>query len=119
MFLSPLQELPALGRNPIYIGSLFIFVLFQLPIAIAKNIYTVLAFRFLTGFFGSPALATGASLFHFPLISEPNGMFKGASVGDVWPLHQLAYVMGIWSLGAVAGCFCPYPSTPSILIEIL
>jgi len=86
MFLSPLQELPVLGRNPVYIGSLFIFVLFQLPIAIAKNFSTVLAFRFLTGFFGSPALATG-----------------GASLGDIWPLHQLAYVIGIWALGAVAG----------------
>jgi MFS transporter, DHA1 family, multidrug resistance protein len=61
MFLSPLQELPILGRNPVYIGTLFIFVLFQLPIAIAKNFSTVLAFRFLTGFFGSPALATGVS----------------------------------------------------------
>ena len=61
MFLSPLQELPILGRNTVYIGSLFIFVLFQLPIAVAKNFSTVLAFRFLTGFFGSPALATGVS----------------------------------------------------------
>jgi DHA1 family multidrug resistance protein-like MFS transporter len=86
MFLSPLQELPVLGRNPVYIGTLFIFVLFQLPIVLAKNFSTVLAFRFLTGFFGSPALATG-----------------GASMGDVWPLHQLAYVIGIWALGAVAG----------------
>jgi len=86
MFLSPLQELPALGRNPVYIGSLFIFVLFQLPIVLAKNFSTILAFRFLTGFFGSPALATG-----------------GASMGDVWPLHQLAYVIGVWALGAVAG----------------
>ena len=47
---------PAIGLNPVYIGSLFIFVLFQLPIVLAKNSSTVLAFRFLTGFFGSPAL---------------------------------------------------------------
>ncbi|KIM73724.1 hypothetical protein PILCRDRAFT_802185 [Piloderma croceum F 1598] len=86
MFFSPLQELPILGRNPVYIGTLFIFVLFQLPIAIAKNFSTVLAFRFLTGFFGSPALATG-----------------GASLGDIWPMHQLAYVIGLWALGGVAG----------------
>jgi DHA1 family multidrug resistance protein-like MFS transporter len=61
MFLSPLQELPVLGRNPVYIASLFIFVLLQLPIVMAKNFTTVLAFRFLTGFFGSPPLATGVS----------------------------------------------------------
>lgn len=61
MFLSPLQELPSLGRNPVYILGLIIFVIFNVPIVLAKNISTVLAFRFLTGFFGSPALATGVS----------------------------------------------------------
>ncbi|KAK0202579.1 major facilitator superfamily domain-containing protein [Desarmillaria ectypa] len=86
MFLSPLQELPSLGRNPVYMGTLFLFVIFQIPVATAKNISTILAFRFLTGFVGSPALATG-----------------GASMGDIYPLHQYAYVLGIWALGAVAG----------------
>jgi len=64
MFLSPLQELPVLGRNPVYIAGLFVFVLFQLPIVVAKNFSTILVFRFLTGFFGSPALATGVSHFY-------------------------------------------------------
>ncbi|KAF7289675.1 Benomyl methotrexate resistance protein [Mycena chlorophos] len=86
MFLSPLQELPILGRNPVYMAGLLLFVIFQIPIITAKNIETVLAMRFLTGFFGSPALATG-----------------GASMGDIFPVHQLAYVLGIWALGAVAG----------------
>nr|GAT43112.1 benomyl methotrexate resistance protein [Mycena chlorophos] len=86
MFLPPLQELPILGRNPVYMAGLLLFVVFQIPIITAKNIETVLAMRFLTGFFGSPALATG-----------------GASMGDIFPVHQLAYVLGIWALGAVAG----------------
>ncbi|KAK0239911.1 major facilitator superfamily domain-containing protein, partial [Armillaria nabsnona] len=86
MFLSPLQELPKLGRNPVYMGTLFLFVIFQIPVATAQNISTILAFRFLTGLVGSPALATG-----------------GASMGDIYPLHQYAYVLGIWALGAVAG----------------
>ncbi|GLB34695.1 putative benomyl methotrexate resistance protein [Lyophyllum shimeji] len=86
MFLAPFQELPAFGRNTIYISTLFLFLIFQIPIITAKNIQTVLAFRFLTGFFGSPALATG-----------------GASMGDIYPVHQLAYVIGVWALGAVAG----------------
>ncbi|KAJ7484680.1 major facilitator superfamily domain-containing protein [Mycena latifolia] len=73
MFLSPLQELPILGRNPI-------------PIVTATNMSTVLAMRFMTGFFGSPALATG-----------------GASMADIFPQSQFAYVLGIWALGAVAG----------------
>ncbi|KAF8917072.1 major facilitator superfamily domain-containing protein [Mucidula mucida] len=86
MFLTPFQELPAFGRNPIYISTLFLFIIFQIPIVTATNIQTVLAFRFLTGFFGSPALATG-----------------GASMGDIYPSEQLAYVIGVWALGAVAG----------------
>ncbi|KAJ7136130.1 major facilitator superfamily domain-containing protein [Mycena epipterygia] len=86
MFLSPLQELPLLGRNPVYMATLFLFVVFQIPIVTATNMNTVLAMRFMTGFFGSPALATG-----------------GASMADIFPSHQFAYVLGIWALGAVAG----------------
>ncbi|KAJ7660023.1 major facilitator superfamily domain-containing protein [Mycena rosella] len=86
MFLSPLQELPLLGRNPVYMATLFLFVVFQIPIVTATNMNTVLAMRFMTGFFGSPALATG-----------------GASMADIFPESQFAYVLGIWALGAVAG----------------
>ncbi|KAJ7138524.1 major facilitator superfamily domain-containing protein [Mycena crocata] len=86
MFLSPLQELPILGRNPVYMATLFLFVIFQIPIVTANNMSTVLAMRFMTGFFGSPALATG-----------------GASMADIFPQKQFAYVLGIWALGAVAG----------------
>ncbi|ESK95480.1 benomyl methotrexate resistance protein [Moniliophthora roreri MCA 2997] len=86
MFLTPLQELPSLGRNPVYIFGLILFLLFNIPIAKATNMSTVLAFRFLTGFVGSPALATG-----------------GASMADIFEGHRLSYMIGIWSLGAVAG----------------
>ncbi|KAF7349203.1 MFS general substrate transporter [Mycena sanguinolenta] len=86
MFLSPLQELPILGRNPVYMATLFLFVIFQIPIVTATNIRTVLAMRFITGFLGSPAMATG-----------------GASMADIFPQSQLAYVLGVWSLGAIAG----------------
>jgi DHA1 family multidrug resistance protein-like MFS transporter len=67
-------------------ATLFLFVIFQIPIVTATNMNTVLAMRFMTGFFGSPALATG-----------------GASMTDIFPPHQFAYVLGIWALGAVAG----------------
>lgn len=59
MFLAPLQEMPSIGRNPVYIGGLALFLLFNVPIVEAKNFSTILVFRFLTGFVGSPALATG------------------------------------------------------------
>lgn len=61
MFLAPLQEMPFIGRNPIYISGLFLFVLFQVPAIFAKNMSTVLFFRFAAGFVGSPALATGGA----------------------------------------------------------
>ncbi|EEB91287.1 hypothetical protein MPER_10380, partial [Moniliophthora perniciosa FA553] len=86
MFLNRIQELPSIGRNPVYIYGLIIFLLFNIPIATAKNMSTVLAFRFLTGFVGSPALATG-----------------GASMADIYEGHTLSYMIGIWALGAVAG----------------
>lgn len=47
MFMTPLQEFPALSRNPAYMARLFLFILFQIPIVMAKNMSTILAFRFL------------------------------------------------------------------------
>ncbi|KAJ7147655.1 major facilitator superfamily domain-containing protein [Mycena crocata] len=86
MFLTPLQELTLLGRNPVYIVTLVLFVVCQIPIITAKNMNTVLAMRFLTGVFGSPALATG-----------------GASMCDLFPKSHTPYALGVWALGAVAG----------------
>lgn len=59
MLLAPLQELPKYGRNPIYMGSLFIYIGFVIASAVASNIETILVARFFAGFFGSPVLATG------------------------------------------------------------
>ncbi|KAG7444037.1 MFS general substrate transporter [Guyanagaster necrorhizus] len=86
MFLAPLQEIPSIGRNLVYMATLFLFIIFQIPIVMAKNMSTVLAFRFLTGFVSSPALATG-----------------GASMTDIYPVNHISYVLGIWALGGVAG----------------
>ncbi len=72
-----------MGRTSTYIVGLFLFVIFQLPVGYAKNIGTILVFRFLAGFVGSPALATG-----------------GASLGDIWPEMKLPYIIGVWSIAA-------------------
>jgi DHA1 family multidrug resistance protein-like MFS transporter len=55
---SAMSEVPYIGRNPVYILILAVFVALQVPIALAGNLGTLLAFRFLTGCFGSPARAT-------------------------------------------------------------
>lgn len=86
MIWSPLSEIPQIGRNPIYIGTLLIFVLLQIPTALAPNFGTLLAMRFLAGLFGSPILATG-----------------GASVADMYTPKKRAYAMGIWGISAICG----------------
>jgi MFS transporter, DHA1 family, multidrug resistance protein len=86
MIWAPMSEIPQIGRNPVYIGTLIIFVALQVPTALAKNFGMLLAFRFLTGFFGSPVLATG-----------------GASLADMYAPKKRAYAMGIWGIAAVCG----------------
>merc|ERR1711981_422677 len=58
MLWSPMSEIPQIGRNPIYISTLFAFVFLNFGVIYATNFGMFLAFRFLTGFVGSPVLAT-------------------------------------------------------------
>lgn len=48
-----MSEVPRIGRNPVYIGTLIVFVALQVPTALAvdQHLGMLLAFRFLTGFF--------------------------------------------------------------------
>lgn len=79
-----MSEIPHIGRNPIYIGAFVIFVLFQVPTAIASSFGMLLAFRFLTGLFSSPVLAT-----------------VGANIRDMYRLQKQAYGLAIWGIAAV------------------
>ncbi|KAK2000223.1 major facilitator superfamily transporter [Colletotrichum falcatum] len=56
---SPLFEIPQIGRNPVFIPALLVFVLAQVPAALATSIGMLLIFRFIAGFFGSPILGSG------------------------------------------------------------
>ncbi|KAI4595741.1 hypothetical protein KJ359_006732 [Pestalotiopsis sp. 9143b] len=86
MVWSPLSEIPQTGRNPIYILTLLLFVVLQVPTALATNFGMLLAFRFLTGFIGSPSLATG-----------------GASISDMYSPAKRTYGLAVWGIGAVSG----------------
>lgn len=66
LLFAPLSEIPAIGRNWVYIPTLFVFVILSIPTAVVKNFAGLLILRFITGFLGSPSLANG-----------------GASVGDI------------------------------------
>lgn len=60
--------------------------MFQIPTALASNFGILLAFRFLTGLFGSLALATG-----------------GATIADMYTSRKQAYGLAIWGISAVCG----------------
>ena len=81
-----MSEMPFIGRNPIYIVTLTVFVFLQFAVIYAKNFGMLLAFRFLTGFFGSPALATG-----------------GASIADMYAPEKVAYGISVWGIAAALG----------------
>ncbi|GAA6005595.1 hypothetical protein JCM11491_003694 [Sporobolomyces phaffii] len=86
MLWSPLQEIPHIGRVPVFVGCMFVFVIFQIPIVTAKNYATVLVFRFLTGFLGAPPLSGG-----------------GAALCDLYDSLHVPYALGVWAMAAVCG----------------
>jgi len=61
LLLAPLSEY--FGRSPVYVGSWFILFIFQLPLALAPNIGTIIVCRFIAGVGGSaPLTNTGGTI---------------------------------------------------------
>jgi len=75
-----------IGRAPIYVITLAIFVILQVPTALSTGLGALLPLRFLAGFFGSPPLATGA-----------------ASLADVFAPADCAAIIGLWSIAGMCG----------------
>ncbi|KAI8267114.1 Caffeine resistance protein 5 [Colletotrichum sp. SAR 10_98] len=86
MAWSPLEEMPQLGRNPIYVFALIMFIVAQIPIALATNIGMLLSFRFIAGFFGSPVLGSG-----------------GGILMDLYAPRKQTYAMAMWALIGIGG----------------
>lgn len=86
LIFSPLSEIPRIGRNPVYIVTMFLFVILSIPTAFAPNFAGLMVLRFLQGFFGSPCLASG-----------------GASLGDMYSLMAIPYAMMAWVSAAYCG----------------
>ncbi|KAL7953623.1 major facilitator superfamily domain-containing protein [Trichoderma compactum] len=86
MLFSPLSEIAAIGRNPPYIITLFIFTILWVPASVVDSFPGFVVLRFLTGVFGAPCLATG-----------------GASLSDVYPLIHVPYPLIIWGAATVFG----------------
>lgn len=83
---APLSEIPQIGRNNVYLATLAVFVVLQVPTALATGFGTLLGMRFLTGWIGSPSLATG-----------------GASIADMYTPAKRTYGIAVWGIGAVMG----------------
>ncbi|KAJ6156927.1 hypothetical protein N7497_005812 [Penicillium chrysogenum] len=86
LVFSPLSEIPVIGRNPVYIITMFLFVIISIPTAFVGNFAGLMVLRFLQGFFGSPCLASG-----------------GASIGDMYSLMNLPFAMMAWVAAAYCG----------------
>ncbi|PVH72739.1 MFS general substrate transporter [Cadophora sp. DSE1049] len=83
LLFSPLSEVPAIGRNPLYVGTFLMYTLMILPTTLTNDLPAFMVARFLCDFFGSPALATGP-----------------ASFTDMLSLSKLPYVLASWSATA-------------------
>lgn len=83
MILSPLSEIPKIGRNPPYAISFALFAILTLPMSLANNMAGILVLRFLLGVLCSPALAT-----------------VGASYADFMRSDLMEYVIVLWGGGA-------------------
>lgn len=81
-----MSEMPTLGRTAIYFWTLLAFVLLQLPTGFAANMPMFLVFRWLTGFLGSPCLATG-----------------GGTITDIYDPARVAYWICIWGSFGICG----------------
>lgn len=86
LLFSPLSEIASIGRNPVYIITMFLFVIISIPTALVKNFAGLLVLRYMQGFFGSPCLATGA-----------------ATMQDMYSLLNLPYAVMFWVSAAYCG----------------
>lgn len=84
MAFSPLSENAKYGRTSIYIITLFIFFILQIPTALVRNIGGLCVLRFISGIFASPCLATG-----------------GASIADVVALPHIPIALSFWAFASM------------------
>ncbi|KAF5346452.1 hypothetical protein D9756_010048 [Leucocoprinus leucothites] len=89
LFFSPLSEL--YGRRPIYVVSMFLYFIFTLPSALAKNAATLIVARQIAGIAASAPVCN-----------------VGGSVADVWAVEECGLPMAVFSATLFIGpCLGP------------
>ncbi|KAL3454429.1 major facilitator superfamily domain-containing protein [Aspergillus insuetus] len=84
VLLAPLSEY--FGRQPVYLVSWFAMALFQLPLALAPNIGTIIICRFIAGFAGGAPLTN-----------------TGGTVSDLWERNESGGPMAVYGLSSTFG----------------
>jgi Major Facilitator Superfamily len=80
-FAAPISE--TVGRNPVYIVTMTLFMIFVMASGLAPNLGAQLTFRFLAGFFGSTPLTCA-----------------GGSISDMWTAEDRTVVFPIFANAA-------------------
>jgi multidrug resistance protein len=89
LFHAPMGE--TFGRRPVYMTNLAIFTLLQMASALAPNVASFIAFRTLSGFFGSVGVANG-----------------GGTISDMFDMQGRAKVLGFYLTAPLLGpCIGP------------
>ncbi|KAL8710165.1 MAG: hypothetical protein Q9220_005248 [cf. Caloplaca sp. 1 TL-2023] len=84
LFAGPISE--TVGRNPVYIATLSLYMIFVMASALAPNIGVQLVFRFIAGFFGSTPLTCA-----------------GGSISDLWNPMERVYAFPVFANAAFIG----------------
>ncbi|EPS98981.1 hypothetical protein FOMPIDRAFT_1125239 [Fomitopsis schrenkii] len=81
---SPLSEL--IGRRPIWIFPSIVYVIFNIPCAVAKNIETLLICRFFCGIFASAPLT-----------------LAGGTISDIWDNNERGFAIALFAAAPYGG----------------
>lgn len=84
LFAGPISE--TIGRNPVYIATLSLYMIFIMASALAPNIGAQLAFRFIAGCFASTPLTCA-----------------GGSISDLWSPMERVYAFPVFANAAFMG----------------
>lgn len=115
LFTGPFSE--TFGRNPVYIGTMLLFMIWVMASALAPNIGAQLAFRFLVGVFGcAPLTCAGGTIadlydplekiYGFPLFAVFGfgGSMLGPVIGSfIYTSDSLSWRFADWITLAMAG----------------
>ncbi|KAI0042780.1 MFS general substrate transporter, partial [Auriscalpium vulgare] len=81
---SPLSEL--YGRRPLWIFPFWLYVIFNIPCALAPNIGALLSCRFICGFFASTALT-----------------LAGGAISDIWDNNERGFAIALFAAAPYGG----------------